>query len=83
MEFVKAVAPTFGAINLEDISANSLKSSTLPSITGIAAWGPMSPNPSTAVPSEITATALPLMVSDQPLSMSSSMAMLTRARVLI
>ena len=59
--------------------ANSLKSSALPSITGIAASGPMSPNPSTAVPSEITATALPLMVKVQALSTSSWMAMLTRA----
>ena len=59
--------------------ANSLNSSALPSITGIAASGPISPNPSTAVPSEITATALPLIVSDQALSTSSWMAMLTRA----
>ena len=43
--------------------ANSLKSIALPSITGIAASGPMSPRPSTAVPSETTATVLPLIVS--------------------
>ena len=36
--------------------ANCLKSAALPSITGIAARGPMSPRPSTAVPSETTAT---------------------------
>src|SRR2546423_961376 len=36
--------------------ANSLKSMALPSITGMAASGPMSPSPSTAVPSETTAT---------------------------
>ncbi len=38
--------------------ANSLNSSALPSITGMAAAGPMSPRPSTAVPSETTATTL-------------------------
>ena len=46
--------------------ANSLNSIALPSITGIAAAGPMSPRPSTAVPSETTATVLLLMVSAQP-----------------
>ena len=34
--------------------ANSLNSSALPSITGIAASGPMSPRPSTAVPSDLS-----------------------------
>lgn len=38
--------------------ANSLKSRALPSITGMAAAGPMSPSPRTAVPSETTATTL-------------------------
>lgn len=38
--------------------ANCLNSRALPSITGIAAAGPMSPSPSTAVPSETTATTL-------------------------
>lgn len=47
--------------------------------SGSAASGPMSPNPNTAVPSEITATALPLMFRDQALSISSWRAMLTRA----
>ncbi len=42
--------------------ANSLNSIALPSITGIAARGPMSPSPSTAVPSETTATVLRLIV---------------------
>ncbi len=36
--------------------ANSLKMSALPSITGWAPFGPMSPRPSTAVPSVTTAT---------------------------
>jgi hypothetical protein len=34
----------------------------LPSMTGIAASGPMSPRPSTAVPSDTTATVLALIV---------------------
>ena len=38
--------------------ANRLNSSDLPSMTGIAAAGPMSPRPSTAVPSVTTATVL-------------------------
>ena len=51
--------------------ANSLNSSALPSITGIAATGPMSPSPSTAVPSETTATVLPRIVNAQPFGGSS------------
>ena len=42
--------------------ANSLNRQHLPSITGIAARGPMSPRPNTAVPSETTATVLRLIV---------------------
>ena len=38
--------------------ANCLNSRALPSMTGMAADGPMSPRPSTAVPSETTATTL-------------------------
>ena len=59
--------------------ANSLNSIALPSITGIAAAGPMSPSPSTAVPSETTATVLPLMVSVHALAGSSWIAVDTRA----
>jgi hypothetical protein len=59
--------------------ANSLNSRALPSITGIAASGPMSPRPRTAVPSEITATVLPLIVSPQTRSGSSWIAEQTRA----
>ncbi len=39
-----------------------LNSSALPSITGRPALGPMSPRPSPRVPSETTATVLPLLV---------------------
>ena len=42
--------------------ANSLKSAHLPSMTGMAAAGPMSPSPKTAVPSVTTATVFFLMV---------------------
>ena len=41
------------------MSAKFLKSTTLPSITGLAASAPILPSPSTAVPLEITATMLP------------------------
>ncbi len=60
-------------------SANSLNRTALPSITGIAASGPMSPSPRTAVPSETTATVLRLIVSSWALSRSSSIAWHTRA----
>ena len=47
---------------------NSLNSIALPSITGIAASGPMSPSPSTALPSVTTATVLRLIVRFQTFS---------------
>ena len=43
---------------LTSMDANFLNSSALPSITGMAAAGPMSPRPRTAVPSLTTATVL-------------------------
>ena len=58
---------------------NSLNSIALPSITGIAASGPMSPSPSTAVPSVTTATVLPLIGQVPGLGGSSWIAMQTRA----
>ncbi len=58
---------------------NSLKSIALPSITGIAASGPMSPRPSTAEPSETTATVLRLIVYWKAFERSSWIAMQTRA----
>ena len=60
--------------------ASSLNSIALPSITGIAASGPMSPRPSTAVPSETTATVWPLIVSVQADSGSSCDRAARRAR---
>jgi hypothetical protein len=53
----------FRQIGKASTPPNSLKSWHLPSITGIAAAGPMSPKPKTAVPSETTATVFFLMVS--------------------
>ena len=60
-------------------AANSLNRQHLPSITGIAAAGPMWPSPSTAVPSETTATVLRLIVYWNALSSSSAIARHTRA----
>ena len=45
-------------IGIESRSPNALNSAHLPSITGSAAAGPMSPRPSTALPSLTTATNL-------------------------
>jgi hypothetical protein len=59
--------------------ANSLNSIALPSITGIAARGPMLPMPSTAVPSDTTATVLRLIVYWNALSGSAAIAAHTRA----
>jgi hypothetical protein len=61
------------------MSANRLNSTALPSITGMAALGPMSPRPRTAVPSVMTATELRLMVSRRASSGFSAIAWQTRA----
>ena len=50
------------AIGTESTPPNSLNSRALPSITGSDAAGPMSPRPSTAVPSVTTATTLDFQV---------------------
>ena len=60
-------------------SANSLNSIALPSMTGIAASGPMSPSPSTALPSVTTATVLRLIVYSKAFERSSAIAWQTRA----
>ncbi len=59
--------------------ANSLNRQHLPSITGIAARGPMSPRPSTAVPSLTTATVLRLIVYWKALSSSCAITRQARA----
>ncbi len=58
---------------------NRLNSAALPSITGSAAPGPRSPNPSTAVPSVTTATLLPFTVSRRTSSGLAAIASDTRA----
>ena len=56
-----SLAGSFSATSMSNTSmpANFLKSTALPSITGLEASGPMLPRPSTAVPLVITATRLP------------------------
>ena len=49
-------------IGKASMPAKFLKRMAFPSITGIAARGPMSPRPKTAVPSVTTATRFPLEV---------------------
>ena len=67
------------AIGKASTPASSLKSIALPSITGMAASGPMSPSPRTAVPSVTTATAFCLMVRVKARLGSSLIARHTRA----
>ena len=59
--------------------ANRLNSSALPSMTGMAAFGPMSPRPRTAVPSVTTATVLETQVNSPASSGCSAIAVQTRA----
>ena len=58
-ETIPSTSWTSSAIGIASTPAKLLKSTHLPSITGKAACGPMSPSPSTADPSVITATRLP------------------------
>jgi len=49
--------------HVEDVDVGkALEQDALPSMTGLEAWAPMSPSPSTAEPSETTPTRLPLAV---------------------
>ena len=66
-------------IGQASMSANRLNSAALPSMTGSAAPGPMSPSPRTADPSVTTATVLPLIVSRRTSSGWSASARQTRA----
>ncbi len=59
--------------------ANVLNSTALPSITGIAPRGPMSPSPSTAVPSVTTATVFCTQVYSRVSDSSAAIAWDTRA----
>ena len=58
---------------------NRLNSAALPSITGIAASGPMLPRPSTAEPSLTTATVFRLIVNRRASSWFLAIARHTRA----
>jgi len=59
---ISSTVCTSSSMSKASTFANFLKSTDLPSMTGLEAKGPMSPSPSTAVPSEITATRLALLV---------------------
>lgn len=66
-------------IGQASMSAKRLNRAALPSMTGMAAIGPMLPRPSTAEPSVTTATVLRLMVRRRASSGFSAIAMHTRA----
>ncbi len=67
------------AIGKASTLANSLKSIALPSITGIEASGPMSPRPSTALPSVTTATVFFLIVNSKAFDRWPAISVQTRA----
>ena len=69
----------FRQIGKASTPPNSLNRTALPSITGIAASGPMSPRPRTALPSLTTATVLRLIVYWKARSRSLWIAVQTRA----
>jgi hypothetical protein len=73
---VSVVARTTGTA---DSPPNSLNRQALPSITGSAAAGPMSPRPRTAVPSETTATTRGAQVNRRASAGSAAIALDTRA----
>ena len=79
VRMISSVSVVSRQIGKASMSANRLNSAALPSMTGSAASGPMSPSPSTAVPSVTTATVLRLMVSRRASSGFSAMARQTRA----
>ncbi len=76
---ISSVSFVFRQIGKASTSPNSLKSIALPSITGMAASGPMSPSPSTAVPSDTTATVFALIVYLKAFWRFSAIALHTRA----
>src|SRR5574341_605371 len=76
---ISSVSWVASATGQASTPANCLNSTALPSITGMAAYGPILPRPSTADPSVTTATVLRLMVSLRASSGFSAMARQTRA----
>ena len=79
VRMISSVSVVSRQIGKASMSANRLNRAALPSMTGSAASGPMSPSPSTAVPSVTTATVLRLMVSRRASAGFSAMARQTRA----
>ena len=79
MLMISSVSVVSRQIGNASMSANRLNSAALPSMTGSAASGPMSPSPSTAVPSVTTATVLRLIVSRRASAGFAAMARHTRA----
>ncbi|MBP2686489.1 MAG: hypothetical protein H6Q81_1394 [Deltaproteobacteria bacterium] len=79
IRMISSVSLVFRQIGQASIPPNSLNSIAFPSITGIAASGPMSPSPSTAVPSETTATEFLRIVRENDFFTSFEIAMHTRA----
>jgi hypothetical protein len=62
------------SISKTSMPANFLNSTALPSMTGLAASGPMAPRPSTAVPLVTTPTRLARAVSEEASAGSATMA---------
>ncbi len=59
---IPSIVFSFTSVSNTSMSANLLKRTPFPSITGLPAIAPISPRPRTAVPLEITATRLPFEV---------------------
>lgn len=76
---ISSVSLVASAIGTASTPPNCLKRMALPSITGREASGPMSPSPSTAVPSVTTATTLDFQVYSFTSSGCSAMALHTFA----
>ena len=76
---ISSVSVVSRQIGKASMPANRLNRAALPSITGSAASGPMSPSPSTAVPSVTTATQLRLIVRFRASCGFSAIARHTRA----
>ena len=74
IEIISSVSFVFNTIGTASTFAKRLKSAALPSMTGIAASGPISPNPRTAEPSLTTATVFFLVVNSYASSTSSAIA---------
>ena len=79
MRTISSTSWVSSTIGIESRSAKVLNRAALPSITGRDAAGPMSPRPSTAEPSEITATSRPAQVCVAAMSGSAATARLTSA----